>query len=93
LGGRFFFGVSDDGGAIGLADVKTTSGNISRLIKERISPLPDFSLEPQRVDGGKDILILKISSGEIPPYYYVGDGNTTAYIRVGSESNPASPKG
>lgn len=44
LGGRFFFGVDDDGGVIGISDVKSTSDNISRLIKERISPLPEFKL-------------------------------------------------
>jgi ATP-dependent DNA helicase RecG len=26
------------------------------------------------------------------PYYYVADGNTTAYVRVGDESVPASPQ-
>jgi ATP-dependent DNA helicase RecG len=92
LGGCFFFGVEDDGSVAGLADVKDTSDQISRLIKERISPLPEFNLTAHRVEEGKTILVLQIPHGEIPPYYYVADGNTTAYVRVGNESVPASPQ-
>jgi ATP-dependent DNA helicase RecG len=33
-----------------------------------------------------------VPHGEITPYYYVGDGNMIAYVRVGNESNPASPQ-
>lgn len=91
LGGRFFFGVDDDGGVIGIADVKSTSDNISRLIKERISPLPEFKLEAHNIED-KVVLVLSVPHGELTPYYYVGDGNTIAYVRVGNESNPASPQ-
>jgi len=92
LGGRFFFGVNDDGRIVGLADVKTASDQISRLIKERISPLPEFTLTAHRVEGSKNVIVLQIQHGEIPPYYYIADGMTTAFVRVGSESNPASPQ-
>jgi ATP-dependent DNA helicase RecG len=92
LGGRFFFGVDDGGIVVGLGDVKRTSEQISNLIKERISPMPEFSLTPQIVDGEKIMLILQISRGNITPYYYIADGNTIAYMRVGNESNPASPQ-
>lgn len=92
LGGSFFFGVDDEGNPVGLADVKATSDQISRLIKERISPLPEFNLAAHRVDDCKDILVLHIPHGEIPPYYYIADGMTTAFVKVGSESNPASPQ-
>jgi ATP-dependent DNA helicase RecG len=92
LGGSFFFGVDDDGNAIGLDDVQSASDQISRLIKERISPLPEFKLTAHLVDSGKKILVLHVPHGEIPPYYYIADGITTAFVRVGSESNPASPQ-
>jgi ATP-dependent DNA helicase RecG len=92
LGGSFFFGVDDEGNPVGLADVKATSDQISRLIKERISPLPEFNLTAHRIDSCKDILVLHIPHGGIPPYYYIADGMTTAFVRVGSESNPASPQ-
>ena len=92
LGGSFFFGVDDAGFPVGLVDVKETSKQISQLIKERISPLPEFNLVVKRVEGGKNILILQIPRGEIPPYYYVADGMTTAFVKIGNESNPASPQ-
>jgi ATP-dependent DNA helicase RecG len=92
LGGSFFFGVDDDGNLVGLADVKETSDQISRLIKERISPLPEFNLTAYRVEGEKNILVLQIPHGEIPPYYYIADGMTTAFVRIGNESNPATPQ-
>jgi ATP-dependent DNA helicase RecG len=92
LGGSFFFGVDDDGHPVGLADVQGTSDQISRLIRERISPLPEFRLTVYRIEGGKNILALQISHGETPPYYYIADGMTTAFVRIGSESNPASPQ-
>lgn len=91
-GGSFFFGVDDIGNPVGIANVKETSDQISRLIKERISPLPEFNLTVQQFEGDKNILILQIHHGEIPPYYYVADGMTTAFIRIGNESNPASPQ-
>lgn len=58
---------------------------ISRLIKERISPYPNFILMPRR-ENGKDILMLTVSSGHTTPYYYKADGVMEAYIRIGNES-------
>ncbi|MDR2046497.1 MAG: putative DNA binding domain-containing protein [Clostridiales bacterium] len=92
MGGRLFFGVDDDGGIVGVDDVKRTSEQISNLIKERISPLPEFNLTPHHMDDGKTVLALYIPHGEITPYYYVADGSTVAYVRIGNESNPASPQ-
>ena len=92
LGGSFFIGVDDEGNIIGLDDIKATSDQISRLIKERISPLPEFTLTAHRTECERDILVLQILRGDIPPYYYVADGMTTAFVRVGNESNPASPQ-
>jgi predicted HTH transcriptional regulator len=91
-GGSFYIGVSDDGVPVGIADVQTTVEQISNLIKERISPIPEFHLDVQRVDDGRGIIVLHVPSGEITPYYYVGDGSTTAYVRIGNESNPATPQ-
>jgi ATP-dependent DNA helicase RecG len=91
-GGSFFYGVDDKGSAIGLDDVKTTTEQISKLIQARISPLPEFNLKPYRLEDGKIILVLHVPRGETPPYYYIADGNTIAYVRVGDESVPASPQ-
>ena len=59
--------------------------NISRLIKERITPIPDFVLSPEIIDE-KNILILRVLSGSATPYYYKADGKMEAFIRVGSET-------
>jgi ATP-dependent DNA helicase RecG len=91
LGGSFFFGVVDDGVVVGVDDVKSAAEQISNLIKERISPLPEFKLEAHNIDD-MVVLSLHVPHGEITPYYYVGDGNTIAYVRIGNESNPASPQ-
>jgi ATP-dependent DNA helicase RecG len=77
VGGVLIFGVSDDKRVVGLT--------ISRLIKERITPFPNFVLSPEAEDG-KDILILTVFTGRTPPYYYKADGVMEAYIRIGNES-------
>ena len=85
IGGTLFFGIDNDRNVIGLADAQTDAETISRLIKERITPYPNFILAPER-DNGKDILVLSVSAGRSTPYYYKADGITEAYIRIGNES-------
>ena len=85
IGGTLFFGVSDDREPIGLSDVQKDAEAISRLIKERITPLPQFILKPLQEDG-KNLLALEVSPGRSTPYYYKADGVMEAYIRVGNES-------
>ena len=85
IGGTLFFGVSDDREPIGLSDVQKDAEAISRLIKERITPLPQFILKPLQEDG-KNLLALEVSPGRSTPYYYKADGMMEAYIRVGNES-------
>jgi len=92
LGGRIFFGVDDNGNPVGLDDIKETSEQISRLLKERISPIPEFNMTAHSVENGKHILILQIPRGDITPYYYVADGTMIAFVRIGNESNPATPQ-
>ena len=89
VGGSLYFGVSDDGIAIGLNDPQKVAEQISDFIKVRIEPaIKNFVLEPLIVDG-KNILRVQISGGANTPYYYTGDGNKIAYYRIGNESAPA----
>lgn len=88
-GGSLFFGVADDGIVRGLCDVQHVCEAISGKIRDYMDPLPDVEMIPQRVDG-LDILQLKVTAGNYTPYYYVGDGQRIAYIRVGDESLPAT---
>lgn len=85
IGGSLFFGLDNDGKMAGLANVQTDAEAISRLIKERITPLPQFVLTPVREDD-KDALILSVAAGRTTPYYYKADGIMEAYVRVGNES-------
>ncbi len=85
IGGTLFFGIDDDRNIVGLSDAQADAEAISRLIKERITPYPNFVLAPERQDG-KDVLVLSISAGRSTPNYYKADGITEAYIRIGNES-------
>lgn len=85
IGGTLFFGIDNDRNIIGLADAQTDAETIRRLIKERITPYPNFILAPER-ENSKDILVLSVSAGRSTPYYYKADGITEAYIRIGNES-------
>lgn len=85
IGGTLLFGIDDNRNVVGLSDVQADAEAISRIIKERILPYPNFILVPER-ENGKDILILTVSSGHTTPYYYKADGVMEAYIRIGNES-------
>jgi ATP-dependent DNA helicase RecG len=86
VGGSLYFGVSDDGVAIGLDDPQGAAEQISDLIKMRIEPaIKNVVLEPLHTDG-KNILRVQISGGSATPYYYTGDGIKIAYYRIGNES-------
>ena len=84
-GGRLIFGVADDGTIVGLNDFQADSEFISQKIKERISPIPELAMDIKIINGNR-IVIVSIAAGTETPYYYVGDGSTEAYIRVGNES-------
>ncbi len=73
IGGTLFFGIDDNRNVVGLADAQADAEAISRLIKERITPYPNFILTPER-ENGRDILILSVSAGPSTPYYYKADG-------------------
>ena len=85
IGGSLIFGVEDNRQICGLADVQADAETISRLIKERITPLPQFVLTPL-LEENKHILVLSVAAGRTTPYYYKADGVREAYVRVGNES-------
>lgn len=85
FGGSLVFGISNDDEIVGIIDAKEDSEFISQKIKERISPIPAFNLRFEVVNG-KKLIIVDVLAGKDTPFYYVGDGTTEAYIRVGNES-------
>lgn len=85
IGGTLLFGISDTHTIIGLENAQADAETISRLIKDRITPLPEFILSPLQ-EQGKNLLALTVQSGPATPYFYKADGIREAYIRIGNES-------
>lgn len=50
-----------------------------------MDPAPEVLLKAHLIDS-KEIITLEVYRGEETPYYYVGEGNYTAYVRIGNES-------
>lgn len=88
-GGSLFFGMDNDGIVKGFDDVQHVCETISSKIRDYMDPLPEVEMIPHRSDN-QDVLQLKVGAGSYTPYYYVGDGQRIAFIRVGDESLPAT---
>lgn len=88
-GGSLFFGVDNDGAVCGLDDIQDVTEKIGSAIKDKMDPLPEVEAIPHK-DGDLKVLELKVHAGKYTPYYYVGDGQRVAFVRVADESNPAT---
>ena len=88
IGGALIFGVSDDEELVGLKDAKDVSEKISETVKTKMDPIPQIILE-NHSENDRDFIIVKVPAGQETPYYYIGDGNRIAYVRIGNESVPA----
>ncbi len=89
IGGSLFFGVSDDEALVGLDDANHVAEKISETIHAKMDPTPQVLLEIHKEDD-KEFVILRVAAGQETPYYYSGDGNRIAFVRIGNESVPAS---
>ena len=89
LGGSLFFGIDNDGIVKGLDDVQHVCEAISSKIRGYMDPLPEVEMIPHDMDGLL-ILQLKVNAGHYTPYYYVGDGQRVAFVRIGDESLSAT---
>ena len=90
LGGSLFIGVDNDGIVKGLDDIQRVCETISNKIRDYIDPLPEVEMIPHKTDEGMNVLQLKVNAGNYTPYYYVGDGQRVAFVRIGDESVPAT---
>ena len=88
IGGILIFGVTDNEELIGLLDSKDVSEKISEIIKTKMDPIPQVIMEIHK-EAGKEFVILRVPSGIETPYYYIGEGSRTAFVRVGNQSIPA----
>ena len=89
VGGSIYFGVSDNGVAIGLDNAQRAAEQVSELIKARIEPAIKNVVLESLIADGREILRVQISGGANTPYYYTGDGTKIAYYRIGNESAQA----
>ena len=89
LGGSLFFGSDNDGVIKGLDDIQTVCESVSSKIRDYMDPIPDVEIIIHDAEGVQ-IRELKVKSGHYTPYYYVGDGQRIAFVRVGDESLPAT---
>ena len=84
-GGVLIFGISDDDEIIGLTNAEDDAEFISEAIKTKLDPIPTIDLKFKELNGEK-LIFLHINEGQETPYYYIGDKQRLAYIRVGNES-------
>ena len=84
------FGVSNDSELVGFADAEGDAEKISESIKIHLNPIPEFKLSFEK-DGDKTFVIVEVMKGQQTPYYYEGDGQLIAFMRIGNESVPATP--
>ena len=84
-GGILIFGISDDDQILGLADAEGDAEKISEEIKCKLDPVPTVKLELKDVDG-KKLVLLHVYPGQETPYYYIGDKQRLAFVRIGNES-------
>ena len=84
-GGTLIFGISDDNEIIGLTNAEDDAEFISETIKTKLDPIPTIDLKFKEPNG-KKLIFLYVNEGQETPYYYIGDKQRLAYIRIGNES-------
>lgn len=82
--------MANDDELVGLPDAKGDSEAISEIIKTHINPIPEFKLSFEK-DKDKTFVVVEVMKGQQTPYYYEGDGQLIAFMRIGNESVPATP--
>lgn len=88
-GGSLFFGIDNDGVVRGLDDIQHVCEMVSAKVRDYLDPMPEVEMIPH-VMNGLHILQVKVNAGNYTPYYYVGDGQRMAFVRMGDESLPAT---
>lgn len=69
--GKILFGIDDDGNITGLDDPKNDCTKIENMINDSLKPVPEFAIDIQ-VNGGKNIIVLRVKKGRDTPYYSGG---------------------
>ncbi len=90
FGGNLIFGITNDDEIVGLEDAGKDAEIISETIKTRMNPIPKFKLDFKTIDG-KELIVVEVMTGDETPYYYSGEGQLVAFVRIGNESVQANP--
>ena len=86
VGGKLLFGVDDSDEMVGLEDFKKDADDLSEMIKIKMDPIPEVNLAFEKSEDGKTVIVLTVYPGKETPYYYIGDGNRQAFVRIGNET-------
>ena len=70
---------------MGLANAEGDAEKISEEIKSKLDPVPAVKLDLKEADGRK-LVLLHVYPGQETPYYYIGDKQRLAFVRIGNES-------
>ncbi|MGM9866924.1 MAG: ATP-binding protein [Lepagella sp.] len=84
-GGILVFGITDDDEVVGLENAEEDAESISEAIKTKLDPIPVIDLQFKEVDE-KKLIMLRVMPGQETPYYYIGDKQRLAFVRIGNES-------
>lgn len=84
-GGLLVFGITDNDEVVGLANAELDAECISEAIKTKLDPIPLTDLQFKIIDA-KKLIFLQVMPGQETPYYYIGDKQRLAYVRIGNES-------
>lgn len=85
IGGKIFFGITDDKKLCGIENPQAIIEKITDLIDKFITPKIVFKLVPH-VQDGLTFIELSVNPGSSTPYYYKNEGTKIAYIRNGSST-------
>ena len=86
IGGTVVFGIDDSTHeAIGIDNPQAEIEFISRMIHDRIDPIPHFEIALSGERAGA-VIELRVPAGTHPPHYYRADGRREAYVRNGDRS-------
>ena len=90
VGGTLLFGVDDaTHEPVGLENPQGDVEFITRLVQERIDPLPHFRVDAFEENHGISIVSVTVDPDMQTPHYYHADGRREAFIRVGDTSKEA----
>lgn len=85
IGGKIFFGITNDRALKNIVEPQRTIEKITDLIDKHIAPKPSYRLTPYE-ENGNVFIELRIEPGVSTPYYYHHESTYTAFIRSGSSS-------